>query len=32
MSSRLAGSGVAFSYQLYKDTMSTIDSVAEDRE
>jgi cellulose synthase/poly-beta-1,6-N-acetylglucosamine synthase-like glycosyltransferase len=32
MSSRLAGSGMAFSYQLYKDTMSTIDSVAEDKE
>jgi cellulose synthase/poly-beta-1,6-N-acetylglucosamine synthase-like glycosyltransferase len=31
MSSRLAGSGMAFSYQLYKDT-STIDSVAEDKE
>jgi hypothetical protein len=24
MSSRLAGSGVAFSYQLYKDTMSKL--------
>lgn len=32
MSSRLAGSGMAFTYQLYKDTMSTIDSVAEDKE
>jgi cellulose synthase/poly-beta-1,6-N-acetylglucosamine synthase-like glycosyltransferase len=32
MSSRLAGSGMAFSYQLYKDTMSKIDSVAEDKE
>jgi cellulose synthase/poly-beta-1,6-N-acetylglucosamine synthase-like glycosyltransferase len=32
MSSRLAGSGMAFSYQLYKDTMRKIDSVAEDKE
>lgn len=32
MSSRLAGSGMAFSYSLYKDTMKTIDSVAEDKE
>tara|TARA_B110000091_G_C13771322_1_gene456829 strand:- start:330 stop:1511 length:1182 start_codon:yes stop_codon:yes gene_type:complete len=32
MSSRLAGSGMAFSYKLYKDTMSKIDSVAEDKE
>lgn len=32
LSSRLAGSGMAFSYQLYKNTMSKIDSVAEDKE
>jgi cellulose synthase/poly-beta-1,6-N-acetylglucosamine synthase-like glycosyltransferase len=32
MSSRLAGSGMAFSYQLYKNTMRKIDSVAEDKE
>jgi cellulose synthase/poly-beta-1,6-N-acetylglucosamine synthase-like glycosyltransferase len=32
MSSRLAGSGMAISYQLYKNTMSKIDSVAEDKE
>ncbi len=32
MSSRLAGSGMAFSYMLYKNTMSKIDSVAEDKE
>ncbi|MFS4416473.1 glycosyltransferase [Maribacter sp. 2307ULW6-5] len=32
MSSRLAGSGMAFSYPLYKDTMKKIDSVAEDKE
>lgn len=32
MSSRLAGSGMAFSYQLYKNTMKKIDSVAEDKE
>jgi cellulose synthase/poly-beta-1,6-N-acetylglucosamine synthase-like glycosyltransferase len=32
MSSRLTGSGMAISYQLYKNTMSKIDSVAEDKE
>lgn len=32
MSSRLAGSGMAFSFPLYKNTMSKIDSVAEDKE
>lgn len=32
MSSRLAGSGMAFSYALYKNTMRHIDSVAEDKE
>jgi cellulose synthase/poly-beta-1,6-N-acetylglucosamine synthase-like glycosyltransferase len=30
--SRLTGSGMAISYQLYKNTMSKIDSVAEDKE
>jgi cellulose synthase/poly-beta-1,6-N-acetylglucosamine synthase-like glycosyltransferase len=32
MSSRLTGSGMAISYQLYKNTMSKIDSFAEDKE
>jgi len=32
LSSRLVGSGMAISYQLYKNTMSKIDSVAEDKE
>lgn len=32
LSSRLAGSGMAFTYSLYKTTMSKIDSVAEDKE